>query len=104
MRRKFPLFAMLGGLVAFPIMPHEGGVHVKGTVSAVTEQHITVKDTAGRESEIKLTEQTQFLRGGAPVARSDLRQGERVIVHARKEGASLEATEVRVGTAGRKGK
>lgn len=97
MRRPFPLFVVLAGFAALSVMAHQGGTHVKGTLSAVTEDHITVKDTAGHESEIKLTPQTQFLRGDATVVRSDLKQGERLVVHARKKGASLEATEVRLG-------
>lgn len=102
MSRSLSLIAMLVGFAAAPILAHEGGVHVKGTVVAITAEKITVKKTAGSDTEIKLNEKTQFVRAGAPAKRDDLKQGDRVVVHARKNDGALEASEIRFGFAGKK--
>jgi hypothetical protein len=82
------------GLAASPVMAHGGGVHLKGTVSSIGADHLIVKEADGHESNVKIDDQTRFVRGASPAKREDIEEGERVIVHARKHGGGLEATEV----------
>ena len=65
---------------------------------AAAQWEITVKGADNHESIAKITPQTRFIRSKAAGKRDDLHQGDRVVVHTRKEGDGLEAIEVRYGT------
>ena len=84
-------------LAATPAFAHEGGAHLKGVVTAVSPDHITVKAADGHETIVTVTDKTQFVRGSAPAKISDVKEGERVVVHARKGSGGLEAAEVHLG-------
>ena len=102
MKRWALMTAVFLGLAASPLLAHGGGPHLKGTVSAIAPDQITVKDTDGRESQAKITPQTRFMRGKAVGKREDLHQGDRIVVHTRKQGDGLEAVEVHYGAAPKK--
>src|SRR5713226_4332248 len=102
MKKQALMLAVFLGLAALPSLAHGGGAHLKGTVSAIAADQITVKDTDGRESQAKVTPETRFMRGKAVGKREDLHPGERVVVHTRKKGGGLEAVEVHYGTAAKK--
>ena len=97
MKKQALMMAVFLGLAASPLLAHGGGAHLKGTVSAVAPDQITVKDTDGHESQAKITAQTRFLRGKAVGKREDLHEGDRVVVHTHKQGDGLEAVEVHYG-------
>jgi hypothetical protein len=97
MRRQALMMAVFLGLAAFPVLAHGGGPHLKGTVSAISADQITVKDAEGHESQAKITPQTRFMRSKAVGNPEDLHQGDRVVVHTRKKSEGLEAVEVRYG-------
>jgi hypothetical protein len=97
MKKLASLMALFLGLAAFPVLAHGGGPHLKGTVSAIAPDQITVKDADNREWQAKITPQTRFSRWKAVGNREDLHQGDRVVVHTRKKGDGLEAIEVRYG-------
>jgi|SRR5260370_11187218 hypothetical protein len=101
MKKQALMMAVFLGLAASPLLAHGDGPHLMGTVSAIATGQITVKRADGRESQVKITPQTRFMRGKAVGKREDLHQGDRVVVHTRKQGDGLEAVEVRYG-AGRK--
>lgn len=95
------IVAMAVTLLAAPgAEAHEGGMHAKGVVKAITAERLTV-GTAQGEKTFDLTPATSYVRGAAPARREDLRAGERVVVHARQKDGRLEATEVRAGPAKR---
>src|SRR5882724_4530352 len=97
MKRQALMMAMFLGLAALPALAHGGGPHLKGTISAISADQVTVKDADGHESQAKITPQTRFIRSKAVGSREDLHQGDRVVVHTRKKGDGLEAVEVRYG-------
>jgi hypothetical protein len=99
MKKQALTIAVFLGLAASPLLAHGGGSHLKGTVSAVAADQITVKDADGHESQAKITPQTRFMRGKAVGKQADLHQGDRVVVHTRKQGDGLEAVEVHYGAA-----
>jgi len=78
---------------------HEGGMHVKGAVVAVEGDVLVVKSTEGAEHRFTLTKDTTFSRDGRPAPRTELAPGDRVVVHARRAGDRMEATEVRFSKA-----
>src|SRR5258708_16916359 len=78
------MMAVFLGLAASPLLAHGGGAHLKGTVSAVAPDQITVKDTDGHEAQAKITPQTRFMRGKAVGNQEDLHQGDPVVGHTRK--------------------
>lgn len=91
--------ALFLGLAAFPSLAHGGGPHLKGAVSAMTADQITIKDASGHESQAKITPQTRFMNGKSVGKQQDLHPGDRVVVHTRKSGDALEAVEVHFATA-----
>jgi len=97
MKKRALMMAVFLGLAAFPVLAHGGGPHLKGTISAIAQDQITVKDAEHHEWQAKITPQTRFIRSKAVGNRGDLHQGDRVVVHTRKKGDGLEAVEVRYG-------
>jgi hypothetical protein len=97
MKKQALMLAVFLGLAASPLLAHGGGAHLKGTVSAIASDQITVKDADGHEEQAKITPQTRFMRGKTVGKREDLHQGDRVVVHTRKQGAGLEAVEIHYG-------
>ena len=92
-RRTVLSLALLVGPAATPAFAHGGGPHLKGTVSAISADQITVAAEGG-PAVAKITPDTRFVRGKAAGKRADLKQGDRVVVHTRKKGDALEALEV----------
>jgi len=95
MRRSF-VFAVAFICLAVPVLAHEGGMDAKGTVKAITADRMDVQTAKGEKS-FALTQRTEFVKGRAPAKASDLRPGDRVIVHARVADGALEAVQVRTG-------
>jgi hypothetical protein len=97
MKKQALMMAVFLGIAAPPVLAHGDGPHLKGMVSAVSADQITVKDADGHEWQAKITPQTRFIRWKAVGNPQDLQQGDRVVVHTRKKGDGLEAAEVRYG-------
>jgi hypothetical protein len=95
MVRTILLVALVRGLAGSAALAHGGGPHLKGTVSAISADQIAVQGAEGQAAVAKITPDTRFIRGKAVGKREDLKQGDRVIVHTRKQGDRLEAIEVR---------
>ena len=87
--------------LAIPASAHQGGHDVRGVVSAVSAQQLTVKTGKGSESFV-LTPQTEFVKDGAPASAQDVHESDRVVVHARKKGGRMEAIKVESATPKRK--
>ena len=96
MRKILLALAVLLGAATSPVVAHEGGLHVKGTVTSVSAEQITVKGADGHESKVAVTNTTVFVRGNVPAKAADVKEGERVVIHSRRTNGALEATEVRL--------
>ncbi len=88
--------ALLAAALAGAAPAHEGGAHARGTVKEIAADHIVVAVPGGADVRVALLPGTQVLRGREPVPVSDVRAGERVVVHAVRRDGKLEATEVMV--------
>ena len=99
MRKGIVLLLIWGvALVAGVLWAHGGKPHVMGTVQAVDERHVEVKTQDGKVVSALLTKDTKYVRGKATALRSDLKVGQRVVVHLTGEGKDLTVTEVRLGS------
>jgi hypothetical protein len=96
--------AVLPLLIAFATMAlaHGNEEHVMGTINAIAEHSITVNTTTGKITEVAVTEKTTFRRGGQQIEPKDIKVGDRVVIHAKKNGDRLEATTVRLSKSGQR--
>jgi uncharacterized protein related to proFAR isomerase len=86
-------------LVASLAFAHGNEQHIIGTVSKMTESIIAVTTTDGKSVEVVLTPQTTFTKQDKTISAEEIKEGDRVVIHAKKNGEKLEATSVRIGSA-----
>ena len=86
--RRVPTRVLLIALAILPAiaLAHGGLEHVRGTVAKVSDQSVTVTTTAGKTVEVLLDAQTTYARADQPIQKSDLKVGDRVVIHAAGEG------------------
>jgi hypothetical protein len=104
-RRKLLIGKML--LIALAVAPtialaHDGLEHVRGTVAKISDQSVIVTTAAGKTVEVLLDAQTTYARADKPIQKSDLKVGDRVMIHAAEKGTTLTAHTVEVGAAVKK--
>lgn len=91
---------VLGALVGPALAAgHEGGLDARGTIKEVRADEVVLSTTQGKDQAYVLGPDTKFRRGAAPARREDIRAGERAVVHARRDGDKLHATEIRLAPA-----
>jgi hypothetical protein len=84
---------------------HGDEQHVMGTVTAITENTITVEiaqkqgDTQKTTVTVQVVSTTKFEKMDAPATMKDLKVGDRVVIHAAKKADKLEAHTVKIGMA-----
>ena len=93
-------FLVLIGLALAPAaaLAHGGLEHVRGTIAKVSDQSVTVTTTAGKTVEVLLDAQTTYARADKPIQKTDLKVGDRVVIHAAEKGSTLTAHTVEVGS------
>lgn len=85
--------------VAVVTWAHGNETHVMGTVTAISTNSITVQST-GKEAKtttVAVLSSTKFLKSGAGASITDLKVGDRVVIHAKPNGDKLEAVTVEFG-------
>ena len=91
---------MLSALaLAGALWAHEGAEHVIGTVKSMTTESVTVETAKHETLTIMLTPKTEVMKSKAKGEIKDLKVGDRVVIHAAKGKAGLEAQEVDFGAA-----
>ncbi len=70
-----------------------------GTVTKVSDTSVTVKTTAGKMVEVEFDAKTTFSKNDQAMQKTDIKVGDRVVIHAAKSGAKLVAHTVEIGTA-----
>ena len=85
-------FVVLGALV----LAHEGNEHIRGVVTELSPQSITVQTTDKKTTTLKLTEKTTFQLAGKAAHLADLKVGDRVVVDVPEK--SSDALLVQIGT------
>jgi len=79
---------------------HGNNAHVRGVVTQISAQSITVQLANNTSKTLTLSPKTSFERAGKPAAMSDLKVGDRVVIDVPKN--SSEALEVQFGAAAKK--
>jgi hypothetical protein len=95
--RRRLLLALAPILLAPIALAHGGLEHVRGTVAKVSDQSLTVTTTTGKTVEVLVDAQTTYARADKPIQKSDLKVGDRVVIHAAEKGTTLTAHTVEVG-------
>jgi hypothetical protein len=80
-------------------LAHGDQQHVIGTVTKIDSASISVKTTTGEVKVVMILPTTRFLKGADAAAAQDVKVGDRVVIHAKPEGETLHATEVKIGKA-----
>jgi hypothetical protein len=83
-------------------LAHGGLEHVRGTVAKVSDQSVTITTTTGKTVEVLLDAQTTYSHADKPIQKSDLKVGDRVVIHAAEKGTTLTAHTVEVGLSAKK--
>jgi hypothetical protein len=68
---------VLAGTIAFA---HGGNEHVRGTVTQISAQSITVQTADKATKTLMLTDKTTFQRAGKSARLADLKVGDRVVI------------------------
>lgn len=96
--RILALFLSVAVLFAISAVAHEGGKHFFGSVKSINSATLTITTRTNEVVVLKLLPSTAFIKSGHPASGHDLRAGDRVVVHAKQNGTSWDAEEVRFGT------
>jgi hypothetical protein len=92
-----PLYIALFASLAFA---HGNEKHVIGTVTQVTQDSVTVLTTAKAAVQVNITPDTKFTKGTTTAALTDLKVGDRVVIHAMSTpDGKLMAHTVQIGAA-----
>ena len=78
---------------------HGGEQHVMGTVTKVSDTAVTVKTTAGKTVEVGFDSKTTYRRAKQPIQKTDIKVGDRIVIHATEVKEKLVARTVEIGTA-----
>jgi len=84
-------------MLAHPTLAHGTNAHVRGVVTQVSAQSITVQLANNTTKTLTVNAKTTFARAGKPAAVTDLKVGDRVVIDVPKD--SSDALEVQIGTA-----
>jgi hypothetical protein len=85
--------------LAASALAHGNEQHVMGTVIEVTDSAITVETRDHQKVTVAVITDTKFAKGASQASLKDLKLGDRVVIHAAKQGEQLQAHTVRIGTA-----
>ena len=98
---QIALVAMLAlALVPAIVSAHGGEEHVIGTVTKVSDTSVTVKTTAGKIVEVGFdAKMTTYARAKLPTQKSDVKVGDRIVIHAMEVNEKLVAHTVELGAA-----
>jgi ribosomal protein S1 len=88
---------LTGSVAAAPLLAHNGNEHVRGVVTQVSAQSITVQTTAKATRTLTLSQKTVFKQAGKDVHLADLKVGDRVVVDVPEK--TNDATLVQIGAA-----
>src|SRR5580692_1024952 len=102
---KLKIQVALLAILSLALLPtiaaaHGGEEHVTGTVTQISDTSVTVKTTAGKTVEVGFdAKMTTYARGKQPIQKTDIKVGDRIVIHAMEVNEKLVAHTVEIGTA-----
>jgi Cu/Ag efflux protein CusF len=93
------------GILSLALLPtiataHGGEEHVTGVVTKITETAVTVKKTDGKTVEVGFDpKMTTYVRAKQPIQKTDIKVGDKIVIHAMEVNEKLVAHSVEIGTA-----
>jgi preprotein translocase subunit YajC len=96
-RGCFAVASLIACLSVGLAFAHGGGAHVKGTVTSITADTITVRTPAGETRSVHFDAGTVFEKSQRKATVKDLKTGDRVVIDVTDAGGSARATLVRFG-------
>jgi|SRR5205807_1998302 len=96
---KIVFVLLIAAVSTGTLFAHGHEKHLMGTVKSVGTDSVTVETTAHQSQTVQITSETKFVKSGAASSLSELKAGDRVVIHAKDSGGKLEATEVKFGGA-----
>src|SRR5258707_11722404 len=76
---------------------HGGEEHVTGTVTKISDTSVTVKTKAGKTVEVGFDAKTTYARAKQPIQKTDIKVGDRIVIHAMEMNEKLVAHTVEIG-------
>jgi hypothetical protein len=95
--KKVILLVSIVALAAGAALAHGTALHVMGTVTAMTDDSITVQTKAKEPVTVYIMPDTKYEKSGSAASMKDLKIGDRVVIHAAKMNDKLMASEVSFG-------
>src|SRR5258708_22404093 len=101
---KLKIYVAILAISSLALLPtlataHGGEEHVTGTVTKISDTSVTVKTTAGKTVEIGFdAKMTTYERAKQPIQKTDIKVGDRVVIHAMEVNEKMVAHSVEVGT------
>ena len=101
---KLKIHIALVTILALALLPatvsaHGGEEHVVGTVTKISDTSVSVKTTAGKIVEVGFDAKTTYARAKTPTQKSDVKVGDRIVIHAVEVNEKLVAHTVELGAA-----
>ena len=101
---KLKVHVAILAIVSLALLPtiataHGGEQHVTGTVTKISDTSVTVKTTAGKTVEVGFDAKTTYARAKQPIQKTDIKVGDRIVIHAMEMNEKLVAHTVEIGTA-----
>lgn len=84
-------------LLALSAFAHDGSHGLKGTVTAMTANTITIETPAKKTTTIHFDDKTAFIRSEAAATAKDLKVGDRVVIEAHDMDGKMHAVKIRFG-------
>src|SRR6202140_1988173 len=88
-------------IVSLALLPtiataHGGEEHVTGTVTKISDTSVTVKTKAGKTVEVGFDAKTTYTRAKQPIQKTDIKVGDRIVIHAMEMNEKLVAHTVEI--------
>jgi len=102
---KLKIQVALLAIVSLALVPmiataHGGEEHVTGTVTKISDTSVTVKTTAGKTVTVGFdAKMTTYERAKQPIQKTEIKVGDRVVIHAMEVDEKLVAHSVEIGAA-----
>lgn len=95
--KKLVNLAVLLTFLSLGAFAHDGAHGMKGTVTAISDNTMTIETIAKKSETIHFDAKTAFTKSGSTATVKDLKVGDRVVIEAHDMSGKMHAVKVRFG-------